>query len=76
MDMDRIDNALARLATGFRRLKGIGAADAAEDGEFRFDAWDWEVGVGLYGLFRDAEHRCDAAAMAAIGRWYDREIAR
>jgi unsaturated rhamnogalacturonyl hydrolase len=76
MDLDRIDDAPARLATGFRRPKGIGAADAAEDGEFRFEEWDREVGVGLYGLFRDAEHRCDAAATAAMGRWYDREIAR
>lgn len=74
--MNRIDDALARLAAGFRRLKGIGAAAAVEDGEILFDEWDWEVGVGLYGLFRDAEHREDDAAMAAMGRWYDRQIAR
>jgi unsaturated rhamnogalacturonyl hydrolase len=74
--MDRIDGALAGLAAGFRRLKGIGAAAAVEDGEILFDEWDWEVGVGLYGLFRDAEHRGNDAAMAAMGRWYDRQIAR
>jgi unsaturated rhamnogalacturonyl hydrolase len=74
--MHPLDDALARLAAGFRRLKGIGDTDAAEDGEIRFDEWDWEVGVGLYGLFRDAEHRGDDAAMAAMGRWYDRQIAR
>ncbi len=74
--MHPLDDTLARLAAGFRRLKGIDAADAANGDEIRFDEWDWEVGVGLYGLFRDAEHRGDDAAMAAIGRWYDRQIAR
>lgn len=74
--MHPLDDALARLAAGFRRLKGIDTAEADVDGEIRFDEWDWEVGVGLYGLFRDAEHRADDAALAAMGRWYDRQIAR
>lgn len=74
--MDNLDGALDLLAAGFRRLKGIGAADAAGGDDILFDEWDWEVGVGLYGLFRDAEHRGDAAAIAALSRWYDRQIAR
>lgn len=71
-----IDTAIARLAQGFARLKGIGATDAHEADEILFDEWDWEVGVGLYGAFRDAEARTDKAAMDRLGRWYDRQITR
>ena len=73
--MSDLDAALAALAAGFRRLKGIGEG-AEDDGEIAFDEWDWEVGVGLYGLLRDAEGRGDGAAIDAIARWYDRQIAR
>ena len=74
--MTEIDAALDLLAMGFRRLKGIDSTEAQTSDEILFDEWDWEVGVGLYGLFRDAEYRGDATALAAIGRWYDRQIAR
>lgn len=74
--MTELQDALARLAAGFRRLKGIDAAAAASGDEILFDEWDWEVGVGLYGMYRDAAHRGDAGALAAMGRWYDRQIAR
>lgn len=70
-----LQDALDRLAAGFRSLKGIGEAGA--DGvEIAFDEWDWEVGVGLYGDFRTAEAAGDTAAIARIERWYDRQIAR
>ena len=74
--MHDLDEPLARLAAGFRSLKGIGTTKDDASGEILFDEWDWEVGVGLYGLLRDAEARGDAAALAAMGRWYDRQIAR
>ncbi|WP_240672037.1 glycoside hydrolase family 88/105 protein [Tropicibacter alexandrii] len=73
--MDQIDEAIRLLAQGFASLKGIGATEAASD-EILFDEWDWEVGVGLYGAFREAQARGDAAGLARLGRWYDRQIAR
>lgn len=74
--MSEIDRALDLLGRGFRRLKGIGDVDGATTDAILFDEWDWEVGVGLYGMFRDAEARGDEAAMRAVGDWYDRQIAR
>lgn len=74
--MSDLDTALSNLSAGFRRLKGIGSVDHADPSDILFDEWDWEVGVGLYGLFRDAEHRGDVAAFAALARWYDWQIGR
>ncbi|WP_425101848.1 glycoside hydrolase family 88/105 protein [Tropicibacter sp. S64] len=74
--MTEIDTAIARLSLGFARLKGIGEADAQDTDEILFDEWDWEVGVGLYGAFREAEARGDQATFDRLGRWYDRQIAR
>lgn len=74
--MDDLNRALDQLALGFRRLKGIGAVASVSCDDILFDEWDWEVGVGLYGLLRDAEHRGNEAAIAALGRWYDRQIGR
>ena len=74
--MTDLDTALSQLASGFRRLKGIGAAGAGASDDILFDEWDWEVGVGLYGQFRDAEARGDEGSMAALGRWYDWQIGR
>jgi hypothetical protein len=48
--MTETDAALDRLAMGFRRLKGIDTTEADTSDEILFDEWDWEVGVGLYGL--------------------------
>jgi unsaturated rhamnogalacturonyl hydrolase len=70
-----LDTALQRLSDGFRRLKGIGETEAKDSDEIMFDEWDWEIGVGLYGQFRDAERRGDTSAFAAMERWYDRQIA-
>jgi len=70
-----LDNALDSLAAGFRSLKGIGDA-AGDTDDILFDERDWQVGVGLYGQFRDAERRGDTAGMAALERWYDWQITR
>lgn len=70
-----LDTALADLATGFRRLKGIGEGATDDSAEILFEEWDWEIGVGLYGAFREAEAAGDTEALARIGRWYDRKIA-
>ena len=71
-----IATALDRLSVGFRRLKEIGDAGGGPTDEIAFDEWDWEVGVGLYGDFRQAEHTDDHTALERIARWYDRQIAR
>jgi unsaturated rhamnogalacturonyl hydrolase len=70
------DQALDLLGRGFRRLKGIGDVEGDSPDAILFDEWDWEVGVGLYGLFRDAEQRDDQSAMAALSDWYDGQIGR
>ena len=70
-----LDHALTQLAAGFRSLKGIGTpGDTTED--ILFNEWDWEVGVGLYGQFREAQRRGDEKAIAALTRWYDWQITR
>lgn len=74
--MPDLDRALDLLSQGFRRLKGIGEVEGADSGTILFDEWDWEVGVGLYGMFCDAEARNDTRAIAALSDWYDRQIAR
>ncbi|WP_428243916.1 glycoside hydrolase family 88/105 protein [Gynuella sp.] len=76
MNHDQLSDALSLLSTGFRSLKGIGDVEASSSEEILFDEWDWEVGVGLYGDFRDAERRNDRAALERIARWYDRQIER
>lgn len=68
-----------RVAQGLARLKGIReGVQADDDGRFeiRFDEWDWEVGVGLYGLVQQAVATQDGAAIDALGRWYDWQIGR
>lgn len=74
--MTDLTQAIAALNTGFARLKGIGESETTQTDEVLFDEWDWEVGVGLYGSFRDAQARQDKAALDRLGRWYDRQIAR
>ncbi len=71
-----LTTALDLLATGFRRLKGIGDATPGEGDAILFDEWDWEVGVGLYGMFRDAQYRKDRAMIEALSHWYDWQIGR
>ena len=73
--MQEIDRAIDRLNAGFLSLKGIGDVGAGAD-EILFEEWDWEVGVGLYGLLREAEARGSGAMLGQLGRWYDRQIAR
>lgn len=74
-DTRELTQALDRLAAGLRRLKGIGEGVDGDTDEILFEEWDWEIGVGLYGEFRKAEAAGDEAAMARLGRWYDRQIA-
>ncbi len=73
-----LSETLSRVAVGLARLKGMNdAAAAPENGyELQFDEWDWEVGVGIYGLIRHAEAVGDKSLMEAIARWYDWQIGR
>jgi unsaturated rhamnogalacturonyl hydrolase len=74
---EEIADALDRVALGMCRLKGIHDV-GSKDGDVRiqFDEWDWEVGVGLYGLYRQAVQRKDQATFAALEAWYDWQIGR
>ena len=71
-----LDLLLSGLASGFRRLKGIGDVSDCLTEDISFQEWDWEIGVGLYGDFRRAEADGDGRALERIARWYDRQIAR
>ena len=74
-----LDAAIDQLNAGFRSLKGIGNIEHQSQlpaGEILFDEWDWEVGVGLYGMLRDAEARQSDVMLDQLGRWFDRQIAR
>ncbi|WP_404402155.1 glycoside hydrolase family 105 protein [Pelagibacterium halotolerans] len=74
-DLSRL---LSNVALGLARLKGMNeTAPLASDGfSLQFDEWDWEVGVGVYGLIRHAEAANDDALIAAIAQWYDWQIGR
>ena len=76
MNHEQLTESLNQLSKGFRSLKGIGDVDADAEDDILFDEWDWEVGVGLYGDFRDAERRKDQQALNRIARWYDWQIER
>jgi unsaturated rhamnogalacturonyl hydrolase len=73
-----LSEALSRVAVGLARLKGINeTADLSDSGyDLQFDEWDWEVGVGIYGLLRHAEAVNDRSLIDAIARWYDWQIGR
>ncbi|QLF71236.1 glycoside hydrolase family 88 protein [Peteryoungia desertarenae] len=75
---DTLSEALSRVALGLARLKGINetAALSADGYDLQFDEWDWEVGVGIYGLIRHAEAVRDQSLIEAIARWYDWQIGR
>lgn len=69
---------LGHVATGLARLRGIDdTAPLAGDGfRLQFDEWDWEIGVGVYGLYRHAASSGDQALMLALADWYDWQIGR
>ncbi|WP_165225150.1 beta-galactosidase BglB [Affinirhizobium pseudoryzae] len=78
MQPDLLSQTLSRVAVGLARLKGINETAAVSDGSYdlQFDEWDWEVGVGIYGLIRHAEAVGDRSLIEAIARWYDWQIGR
>ena len=69
---------LAEVATGLARIRNINeTAPLASDGfSVQYDEWDWEIGVGLYGLLRHALSANDQGLIAAIVEWYEWQIAR
>lgn len=75
---DKIADTLRAVAGGLCRLKGIGEGLSPVDGAVRiqFDEWDWEVGVGLYGFYKQAALTGDTAAFGALTDWYDWQIGR
>lgn len=69
---------LKDVATGLARLRGNDeTAPISEDGyKLQFDEWDWEIGVGVYGLYCHADSTGDAALLQALADWYDFQIGR
>lgn len=75
---ENIAETLQMVALGLCRLKGIGEGLVPVDGKVKiqFDEWDWEVGVGLYGFYKQAVLNDDKAAIDALVDWYDWQIGR
>lgn len=73
-----LSETLSRVAVGLSRLKGMNdtAPIDADAFNLQFEEWDWEVGIGLYGLIRHAEATNDERLFSAIARWYDWQIAK
>ncbi|WP_176086716.1 glycoside hydrolase family 88 protein [Martelella sp. HB161492] len=69
---------LSNVATGLSRIRGINETAPIAEGAFslQFDEWDWEIGVGVYGLYRHARATGDKALIAALANWYDWQIGR
>jgi len=69
---------LSDVATGLARLRGIDDTAPLDAGGYRlqFDEWDWEIGVGLYGLYRHAQATDDKRLIDAMVAWYDWQIER
>ncbi|MFK8081026.1 MAG: glycoside hydrolase family 88 protein, partial [Granulosicoccus sp.] len=78
MTQDSLLSQLNDVTAGLARLRGINEPAALADDGFRlqFDEWDWEIGVGLYGLYRHAQVSGDQRLIAAIVAWYDWQIER
>ncbi|WP_196258187.1 glycoside hydrolase family 88/105 protein [Pelagibacterium limicola] len=77
-DAETLSRLLADVALGLARLKGMNetAPLAGDAFTIQFDEWDWEVGVGLYGLIRHAELSRDEHLIGSIASWYDWQIGR
>ncbi len=69
---------LANVATGLARLRNINETAPLSSGGFalQFDEWDWEIGVGVYGLYCHARQTGDKSLIAALVDWYDWQIGR
>lgn len=76
MNSDELMGTLDRVVRGFCRLKNLHEVGAGEGFTVHFEEWEWEVGVGLYGFWRYAGFRQDAALKQAILSWYEKQIAR
>ena len=80
VSLDRADLIadLDAVVTGLARISGINETTPLADGAYtlQYDEWDWEIGVGLYGLYRHADATDDPALIEALTRWYDWQIGR
>ena len=78
MTRDTLLAQLSDVATGLARLRGINETAPLDEAGYKlqFDEWDWEIGVGLYGLYRHAAATNDTRLMDAMVAWYDWQIGR
>ncbi len=77
-DRQELLDYLESVATGLSRIRGINETAPITEGTFsiQFDEWDWEIGVGLYGLYRHACQTGDLDLINALADWYEWQISR
>mgnify|MGYP000569077100 CR=1 FL=1 len=69
-------NVLQQLSSGLCRLKGIGDFNpfAEQDISIEFEEWEWEIGVGLYGMYEYANYSQNESLINALEDWFGRQI--
>ncbi|MDY0921288.1 glycoside hydrolase family 88/105 protein [Leclercia sp. CFBP8987] len=76
MNKEQQMKTLDRVVRGFCRLKNLDEVGVGDGFAINFEEWEWEIGVGLYGFWRFAEHQQDAVLQQSILAWYEGQIAR
>ncbi|MCU4674127.1 glycoside hydrolase family 88 protein [Catenovulum sp. 2E275] len=67
---------LQKLSSGLCSLKGIGDFDPTASGtiSIEFEEWEWEIGVGLYGLYQYANYAGHKQLISALEVWFSQQI--
>ena len=78
MNKATLSRLLEQVVQGFCRLKNMGEVDTSggEGFAIRFEEWEWEVGVGLYGFWQYARQQNDANLQRSILTWYEDQLAK
>ncbi|WAJ72172.1 glycoside hydrolase family 88/105 protein [Catenovulum adriaticum] len=73
---DKYLSLLQQLSSGLCSLKGIGNFNPFSNEAIRieFEEWEWEIGVGLYGLYQYANDANQANLIDALENWFERQI--
>lgn len=69
---------LIKLSSGLCGLKGIGDFNPSsiEEINLEFEEWEWEIGVGIYGLFQYAKYTNNKSLFSAMEKWFDSQISK
>lgn len=73
---DKYLNLLQQLSSGLCSLKGIGSFNpfSKQAIKIEFEEWEWEIGVGLYGLYQYANFAGQDNLIDALEAWFDQQI--